>query len=257
MAELFDKKQRVAHEQIAITQDYLKNPRVTLQLGEAATRRMVALAGRLYVPEIVNGKIMSEAGGIPVVSLQPGERVTHDAGLADEQKERVAAAVKGSYGDIDHLEGLLRPRSFQLPPQAVGVTLTQKAPLDVGPDGYELRGVPAIILNNQKNKREGYSTTTLPHELVHVGQSLVRPVRKKTDHGYMKEEMQAYNIQSKILRGVGIVGGDATHTVSQAYELWRREGLSLDTADDVAAFSDVLYGAGVPQMHPKQPKSKK
>jgi hypothetical protein len=254
MSELFDKNQTVAHEQIETTRDYLKLPRVQLHLGETVAARMISLADRLYVPRIVNGVIVAEDGGIPVVSLKTGESITHDAGLSAEQKQAILNASAGRYSDIDHLESLLSPKIFSINHHVVGANVAQKTDIDVGPSGYQLRGSPAILLNNQKVDREGYSSSTLPHELVHAGQTLKRPIRRKQDHAYMKEDAQAYNVQSKVLTGVGGMEAENTHMVSQAYEAWKQQGLSLDTEDEVLAFGDMLQDLGVPRIHPKQRK---
>ena len=258
MTELLDQHQRVAHEQIARTQEYVRNPRVALMLGETVARRMVLLSRKLYVPDIADGNIVSRKGGIPVVSLAPGERISHNVGLTEEQRNAIRSVSIGTHPDMDHLESLLGPRTITLPDQAAGMTLTQKAPIDVGQSGYELQGSPAIVLNTQRAAHEGYSTTVLPHELVHAGQALRRPIRKKTGHGYMQEEALAYNIQSKLLlNALGVhddVRVDKVHSVSQAYEAWKQEGLSLNSTEEVDAFSDMLQGLGISPIHPKQAK---
>lgn len=256
MSELFDKQQAVAQEHIELTREYLEHPGVALHLGELAVSRMVELADRMYVPVVVDGVIVPEDGGVPVVSLRPGEVITYDSGLSSEQAQAVVDLSRGRFTDTASLNETLSSKTVKLPSQAVGTTLTQKADLSVGPAGYELRGSPAIVLNNQRVGKKGYYSTALLHELVHAGQALKRPVRKKSDHGFMKEEAQAYNVQSKVLAGLGIEGGDNAHKVSQAYELWKQQGLLLDSEDDVKAFNDILRHLGVPMIHPKQRKIK-
>jgi len=244
-----------AKHRIETTQKQLRAPGVIHSLGADASRRMLELSDRLYLPEIGTDRVAKlQEGGIPVVGLLPGDEIEVTGEHSDfSPEQRKSLSDKGVLPAVQEaLENSLRPGERVVMDEASGGKTISRQGKYTGKSGTKWRvvGAPLIALNAEDDDEPGHDTA-LGHELVHAGQAEALPFTKETNRLSRRiyEETRAYHVQSAL--DTYLHSKDANtraQRVESAMRTWLESGRQLKTEDDRKDFERFLRTTGVGGM---------